>query len=1012
MATGNTKLHPMSTALVAVLVVTLMLSLLGSISSTSPAAATLDEVRWSRVNIPTEGEGGNWVLAGSSDVQHLAMASDGSLYAYANPSGTGYTLFKSTDAGYSWSHIGEVKDIIVALATAPDDADIIYYATASSIYKSADGGNSFKLWGREAGGAGSANVTIASLAVIRQESHYLVAIGTGDSDSSQYGGVYTLNESKSLPSWLDTNIGNYDVLALAFSPNFSSDRQLVAVVTNEVDTLIISRIDDGGWGKVIANATIEGLVARAAVITFPDGYDAAGEDPTLFVGIDSGGNQGDVYRVNLVRGADLSWAADLDIGDAYNQSNVDVSGLAISGKANAASLLAGAAGSTQVYISTDSGLNWTRSRKKPTGQSQTSVVMAPDFTSSRIAYATTIGTESAFSYTTDGGVIWNQAGLIDTTLSSIVDLAVSPNYSQDDTLFILTFDGTHTEHSLWRSLNGGARWERVFTSAMPDVDSINLVELSPGYGDGSKVVFLAGTGGGNPVIWKSTDNSQTFRYQGAPSSVDIWAVVNDNTLFLGSYNGSSGLVYNTTNSGLSYSDEVAVGSQPLKSIALSPNYEQDETIMIGNTNGWVYYSSDNGTSFKPLPADATSPPLTGEITVAFDSEFTRNKTVYAASNSANKGIYRFIINKSTKWESIDSTLPVGGMLSQLAVSNGVLYATNSQSVDSASKKGGMERSLNPTYSLGPTFETVTRSLDDGATLSGMWLRGNQLWSIDTQNTKLMTYVDSLALPVTLTSPPDKTSGTGARNVILEWETLRGATEYKWQLDYDTDFSTVPTDFEGDTKASSARLPALDTDTTYHWRVKATEPVLSQWSAKWDFTTGLGSKVVAPELYSPEAGDSEVPPKPLFQWSAIAGADSYELIVSTDASFSNPTIVKIGDYALPATAWQSNINLDYNTAYYWKVRAIGSGSYSAWSAVGVFTTELPPAQPSPSPELSPSPPPELPPSPPPLSPSTPPSPPPAQSAFPDWAIYLGGALLLAIVILLITVLVLVVTIRRA
>ena len=554
---------------------------------------------------------------------------------------------------------------------------------------------------------------------------------------------------------------------------------------------------------------------------------------------------------------------------------------------------------------------------------------------------------------------------------------------------------------LWRSLNGGAIWERVLTSTLASADSINLVEFSPQYGSGSQAVFLAGTSGSNAAIWKSTDNGQTFTRRSAPFSIDAWTVVNNNTLFIGSYDGSNGLVYHTTNSGLSFSDGAVAGSQPLESIALSPNYEQDETILIGNTNGWVYWSSDNGTSFKPLPPDASSSPLTGSITVAFDPKFSSNKVVYAASNAADKGIYRFIINKSTKWESIDSTLPVGSMLGQLAVSaDSTLYATNFMT------DGGLERSLNATYPLGPAFETVTRGLDDGATLSGLWLRGNQLWSIDTKNTRLMTYTDSLALPVTLTSPPDKAPGVGTRNASLEWEALKGATRYEWQLDYDTDFSTVPTGFEGSTRTSSSRLPALEMDTTYYWRVRASEPVLSRWSAKWSFTTSLGTAVIAPELYSPKAGANEVPIKPVFQWSAIAGADSYELLVSTDASFSDSIIVKIGDYALPATAWQSDISLDYNTTYYWKVRASGSKSYSAWSAVGAFTTESPPSQPSLAPESPPSPSPQL------SSPPSPPSPPLAQSTLPDWAIYLAGALLLTIVLLLITLLMLVVGIRRS
>jgi hypothetical protein len=314
----------------------------------------------------------------------------------------------------------------------------------------------------------------------------------------------------------------------------------------------------------------------------------------------------------------------------------------------------------------------------------------------------------------------------------------------------------------------------------------------------------------------------------------------------------------------------------------------------------------------------------------------------------------------------------------------------------------MERSLNPAYPLSPTFETVTRGLDNGVTLSGLWLRGNQLWSIDTKNTRLMTYTDTLALPVILASPPNKAPGTGTRNVILEWEILTGATEYKWQLDYDTDFSTVPADFEGDTRASSVRLPELDTDTTYYWRVRVTEPVLSQWSAKWSFTTALGHTAFAPELLSPEAGTTEISLKPLFQWSAIAGAESYELIVSADLSLADPAIVKIGDYALPVTAWQSNINLDYDTTYYWKVRAISSSSYGAWSAVGAFTTGSPPAQSSSVPEASTTTSPQQ---------SSLSSSLPFQLTVPDWVVYLTVALLLTIVLLLI-ILLLVVTTRRS
>ena len=71
----------------------LLISLLILALPLTPAMADPDEVMWSRVNIPTEGKAGNWALANGSDVAHLTIAIDGTLYAYVN--GLTYTLFLS-----------------------------------------------------------------------------------------------------------------------------------------------------------------------------------------------------------------------------------------------------------------------------------------------------------------------------------------------------------------------------------------------------------------------------------------------------------------------------------------------------------------------------------------------------------------------------------------------------------------------------------------------------------------------------------------------------------------------------------------------------------------------------------------------------------------------------------------------------------------------------------------------------------------------------------------------------
>jgi photosystem II stability/assembly factor-like uncharacterized protein len=678
-----------------------------------PAAASADAVKWTKVSIPTEGKAGNWVLADGSDIQHLTMASDHTLYACGE--GLTHTLYRSTDDGVSWSYIGNVQDAIVDIAVLPGDDSTIYYATASAVYRSTNGGKTFYALPAP-GGAGSNNVTITSLDVGRLDRN-IIAVGTRDTDDSEFGGVYILDEEDAVPGWTDTNIGSYDVYALAFSPNYASDRQLVAVVTDEANTLVTIKTGDTGWGTTIGDARLDKdnsgapapvVVAASAAIAFPSDYDTDTNSGNciLFVAINTGSGEGDVYKIEGAEAPDQSTATDLNVGTASGLSNIDITGLAACGRAPEINLLAGAADSTRTYFSADTGKNWARSHKEPTGESETYVLMAPDFSSTGKVYTATSGNESAFSVSWDKGDTWYQISLIDTTIDMLVDLAPSPGYSRDHTLFMLTFGG---EHSLWRSLDGGSTWARAFTSALTGVDSIRLVGLPPGYGESSQTVFVAGESDGKPAIWKSTDNGQSFRCRsthdpttGAAFSIDAWAIVNDDTLFIGSYDGA-GWVYRTDNSGFSYAEGVQVGNQSLNSIVLSPGYEQDESILVGNTDGWVFWSDDGGASFESLPADATSPPLTGLMTVAFADKFDGNHTVYAASGNDDEGVYRFIIGTSTDWESIDNTLPGGAMLNRLTVvSDGTLYAAN------AKADGGMERCLNPTYSLGPTFETVTR----------------------------------------------------------------------------------------------------------------------------------------------------------------------------------------------------------------------------------------------------------------------------------------------------------------
>ncbi|MBN1863240.1 MAG: hypothetical protein JW790_06300 [Dehalococcoidales bacterium] len=948
----------------------------------SPALSAPDEVSWAPVEIPTEGPSGNWVLARNSDVRHLTVAADGALYAYAAPSGTSRTLFKSEDEGHSWFSTGNVTDEIVDIAADPEDGDTVCYATSSRVYKSSDGGISFTELPPNPGGAGSNNITITAIDIARRAGHHIIAAGTRDADSSQYGGIYLLDDEAPSPAWTNTGLGSYDVYSLTLSPNFTDDEVITAAVSDEAGSYVAYNYGSpGDWNTVelldtaSASFTITGAADPGLTADFSAPY-------PLFIGV--AGGDGGIYEV------DESHAQRLSGIDA------DIISLDLAGGAGTPRLVAGERDSGGVWYSSDGGASWDTAAKAPSGDGPTHVVIAEDFLSNGRAYAATSGHESAVSVTSDGGATWNQTGLIDTTMSTILDLAPSPEYHRDETLFLLTWGG---EHSLWRSLNGGSDWERVFVSSLPGVDILSLVSLSPGYGDGSRVVFLAGAGNGSPALWKSSDNGQHFHYRGdAPGNIDAWAVVNDDTLFLAGYDGASGLIYLTTNGGQSYTAGTEVGSNPLYSIALSPDYGSDETILAGNTNGWVYRSTNRGVSFAPLPADAALPPLNGSVAVALDTD-----TAYAASDTPGQGIYRFSTGESTDWEEIAS--PAGARFGQLVVSaEGALYAANLKG------DGGLERCLNP-GATAPDFETVNQWLEAGATLNKLRLGDGRLWAIDTTNVSLVTLVDSLAAPVTLSSPDDRERGVGTlrgdsvRNVELDWEVLSGATKYEWRLNDDDDLDEASVLFEGSTGASAKELPDLAPATRYYWRVRASEPLLSRWSEVWSFTTAEAGEVKAPELVSPEDGASGVDVRPGFQWRAVAEAEGYELVVSSEDSGHDPVILKTDDYCLSDTDWECNISLEYDTAYYWKVRAVTPAGRSDWSKLATFTTIPEPVSP-PGEVASPGTP-----VPPEAAESPPKSPPPALSNTPTWTEYALGALITSLVTLSVVVVLLLRKLRR-
>jgi hypothetical protein len=127
------------------------------------------------------------------------------------------------------------------------------------------------------------------------------------------------------------------------------------------------------------------------------------------------------------------------------------------------------------------------------------------------------------------------------------------------------------------------------------------------------------------------------------------------------------------------------------------------------------------------------------------------------------------------------------------------------------------------------------------------------------------------------------------------------------------------------------ISGLDFGKDYYWHVNAQHASgVSYWSEAWKFTT-VNSVV----LVAPADGTTGVNTCPLLEWEAIPGVAKYEVWFDVDENFTNP-LSRIE--TIPSSQCQSQ--LQKNTDYYWKVRAIVALDTSDWSPTWKFTTEGP------------------------------------------------------------------------
>ena len=503
-------------------------------------------------------------------------------------------LFRSTDGGESWQRLTRVyfgpPGSITAVAVAPD------YAASGHVL--AGGGWGGLYLSRDGGVNWTAKISVTAGAAIAYSPDFghdgvAFAGGTAGLYKTDDGGVH----------W--TQVLTRPVSALAVSPHFGSDGTLFAGGSE----LYVS--SDGGTGWISATVALDPSTIRALAIS-PEFAD----DRTLFAGAGSG----------LYRSADggVSWEP------VAGYPGFAVLSLAISpGWPDHPVLLAGT--DLGVYRTTDGGATWVQGQGLAT-LSTWPIALSPDEN-----LLLTGARHHGIYGSTDGGASWLPMGLQGWGwYHSISDVAISPAYASDGTLFAAWASGVSIGGAIYRTMDGGTTWELVYST-----DFIGQLAISPRYAD-DRTVYAAGQ---SPRVVRSTDGGATWESVGTwppgayAGTTQVALPPNypaDRTVFA----GGEGF-WRLPPGGTEW--ELASGLDSnyyVRSIAVSPNYAADRTLLAtalwfvepaGRLRCAVFRSTDGGVSWQI--ADAGLLEREEMRDVAFSPRFATDHTAYVTSDS-------------------------------------------------------------------------------------------------------------------------------------------------------------------------------------------------------------------------------------------------------------------------------------------------------------------------------------------------------------------------------------------
>lgn len=247
----------------------------------------------------------------------------------------------------------------------------------------------------------------------------------------------------------------------------------------------------------------------------------------------------------------------------------------------------------------------------------------------------------------------------------------------------------------------------------------------------------------------------------------------------------------------------------------------------------------------------------------------------------------------------------------------------------------VQLSTNPSFTPPFIFEN-TAFAGTSVNVSGLSGKTNYYFRVKAKNTNnegnfsaanmFTTTLDK----VVLISPSNGAQGIIAANGTLVWQVQLGVTSYDLLVSTNSDLSNPV--ITVNQAGNSYMYSGLNNNTTYYWAVRANDiNGNGPYSNTWTF----GTQLTAPNLVSPANNAINVLLQGTASWTAIGGANSYQIQIANDPMFNNIVF----DMSNINTTNVNYSGLSSNTTHYWRVRAYKGNGAGLWSNTFSFTTML-------------------------------------------------------------------------